>query len=46
MAKSKPWHAKDSKVYHNDKKCTEGNNIEKRNLRPGTGGNRKCKNCK
>jgi hypothetical protein len=39
------WHAKNSPVYHTTKKCTEGNNIEKRNLVQGTGGKRKCKRC-
>ena len=42
MAKKKAWNAKNSDVYHNDSKCTEGNNIEKRNLQQGTGGKRKC----
>ena len=46
MAKKKTWHAKKSDVYHDDSKCTEGNNIENRNLKSGTGGNRKCKRCK
>lgn len=34
------------KVYHNNNKCTEGNNIERENLRQGTGGRRLCKRCK
>ena len=47
MAKVKPFHTKEkTDVYHNDNKCTEGNNIEKYNKRPGTGGKRKCKGCK
>jgi len=46
MAKRKPWHAKDSEVYHDNDKCTEGNNIERRNLQRGKGGNRKCDHCK
>ena len=33
-------------VYHNSNKCTEGNNIENRNRRPGTGGKRLCDHCK
>lgn len=33
-------------VYHDDNKCTEGNNIEKENLRSGTGGRPKCEHCK
>lgn len=45
---SKQYHSKNPniKVYHNTKKCTEGNNIEKGNLASGTGGKRLCKNCK
>jgi hypothetical protein len=39
------WHAVNSDVYHTSKRCTEGNNIEKRNRRGGTGGKRKCKRC-
>jgi len=46
MAKKKPWHAKESGVFHDNTDCTEGNNIERRNLREGTGGNRKCDHCK
>jgi len=33
-------------VYHNSNKCTEGNNIEDRNRRQGTGGHRLCDHCK
>jgi len=42
------YHSKtsDVKVYHNTKKCTEGNNIERKNLTSGTGSKRLCKNCK
>jgi len=46
VAKKRPWHAKESDVYHDNDKCTEGNNIERHNLKQGTGGNRKCKHCK
>ena len=47
MAKVKPFHTKEkTDVYHNDSKCTEGNNIEKGNKQSGTGGKRKCKGCK
>ncbi len=35
-----------TEVYHNSNKCTEGNNIEKENLRKGTGGHRLCSRCK
>jgi len=34
------------KVYHDTEKCTEGNNIEKRNLVGGTGGKKLCGHCK
>lgn len=32
-------------VYHNNKKCTEGNNIEKKYKKSGTGGHRLCSHC-
>ena len=32
-------------VYHNDTRCTEGNNIEPQYLRQGTGGRPLCKHC-
>lgn len=46
MAK-KTFHSKqdNTKVYHNTTKCTEGNNIEKRNFARGTGGKDLCKHC-
>jgi len=34
------------RVYHNNNKCTEGNNIERHYLRQGTDGRRLCKSCK
>ena len=37
---------KDIKVYHNNNKCTEGNNIEPENLKHGTSGRRLCERCK
>ena len=46
MAKTAPWHAAGSDVYHDNTECTEGNNIERENRRPGTGGKRKCDHCK
>ncbi len=46
MSKTKAWHAKESDVYHDNTDCTEGNNIERHNVRPGKGGNRRCKHCK
>ena len=48
MAKKKtvsPYHSTKGTVYHTNASCTEGNNIEKGNKRPGKGGKRKCKNC-
>ena len=47
--KTTPWHSvleTDRKVYHDETKCTEGNNIEPRNRRSGTGGRPKCEHCK
>jgi hypothetical protein len=32
--------------HHDDDKCTEGNNIERRNRAVGTGGHPKCDHCK
>ena len=46
MGKAKEIHAKKSKVYHNNKKCTERNNIESENIKKGKGGNRLCNTCK
>jgi hypothetical protein len=33
-------------VYHDNSRCTEGNNIESYNRRPGTGGHRLCERCR
>lgn len=38
---NKPWIL----VYHNNTKCTEGNNIETENRRSGTGGKKLCQHC-
>ena len=40
-----PWHSVKEDVYHNNTKCTEGNNIERENRREGTGGKRLCQHC-
>jgi hypothetical protein len=48
MAKVAPFHSiapNDPPVHHNNDKCTEGNNIEPRNRRAGTGGHRLCSHC-
>ena len=39
------YNAKDSDVYHNNRNCTEGNNIEKVNLQQGKDGKRLCHRC-
>ncbi len=49
MAKVSPFHSKlpvSNPVYHDNDKCTEGNNIEARNRVAGTGGHPKCEHCK
>ena len=45
MAKKAPWHSVKSGVHHNDTECNTGNNIERENLRRGTGGKPRCKEC-
>jgi hypothetical protein len=46
MSKVAPFHSSEkTEVYHNNSECTEGNNIEKRNLVSGTGGKRLCEAC-
>lgn len=48
MPKKSPWHSikKDAElVYHDNSNCKTGNNIEKENIRPGTGGRRLCDEC-
>ncbi len=46
MSKKNPWHSIKQNVYHDDTNCNSGNNIEKENLRDGTGGKPKCNECK
>ena len=48
MARISPIHsAKPStRVHHNDNRCTEANNIERINLRHGTGGHPLCDHCR
>lgn len=48
MANVAPFHSKlpGTDRYHDNNKCTEGNNIEKKNRVPGTGGHQKCAHCK
>jgi hypothetical protein len=45
MAKRYPWHSILSGVHHNDTNCNTGNNIERENLRAGTGGKPLCREC-
>ena len=46
MTKKAPWHSIKQSVYHDDTNCNAGNNIERENLRDGTGGKPKCQECK
>jgi transposase-like protein len=45
MAKVSPFYSVKQTVHHNTNSCTEGNNIEKENLRQGTGGKPLCSHC-
>ena len=48
MAQVPAWHSRliqDRNVYHDNDRCTEGNNIEQRNRVAGTGGRPKCARC-
>jgi hypothetical protein len=48
MAKVNPYHSaspNDRNVYHDHDDCTEGNNIEKQNIRQGTGNRPRCDHC-
>jgi len=40
-----PVHSVKQNVHHDNNKCTERNNIEKENLREGTGGKPLCEHC-
>ena len=44
--KKSPWHSIKSDVHHVCTNCNTGNNIERENVRPGTGGKRLCAECK
>ncbi len=45
MPQKAPWHSILQQVHHNNTKCTTGNNIERENLRQGTGGKPLCQEC-
>lgn len=40
-----PWHSIKSGVHHVCSNCNTGNNIERENLRQGTGGKPLCAEC-
>lgn len=46
MPKAPSVHSIKQHVYHDNSACTERNNIEKENLRQGTGGKPLCSRCK
>ena len=45
LAREEAWHSVRQDVYHNNRACTEGNNIERRYLLAGSGGKRLCRRC-
>jgi hypothetical protein len=45
MPQTYAWHSVRQPVYHNNTACHTGNNIERENLRAGTGGKPLCKMC-
>lgn len=45
MPKVKPWYSTKGGVYHDNTKCTLGDNPEPENIRRGDGDKRHCKVC-
>ncbi len=45
MPQTSPYHSTKQDVYHNNTNCNTGNNIEREDLRSGTGGKRLCQEC-
>lgn len=45
MAKKSPWHSIKANVHHDNTDCNTGNNIERENIRQGTGGKPLCAEC-
>lgn len=47
MTQVQPWHStrEGETKYHNNDKCTEGNNIETYYRAPGTGNKQLCERC-
>ncbi len=46
MPKVTAMHSVKQRVHHNNSRCTERNNIERENIRPGTGGKPLCQHCR
>ena len=45
MARKSAWHSVKQAVHHVCTNCNTGNNIEKENLRQGTGNKPRCREC-
>ncbi|MFA5306928.1 MAG: hypothetical protein WC365_05780 [Candidatus Babeliales bacterium] len=45
MPVKSPWYSIKADVYHDNTNCNTGNNIEKENLRQGTGNRKHCDEC-
>ena len=45
MPRKAPWHSIKANVHHDNTECNTGNNIERENLRSGTGGKPLCSEC-
>jgi hypothetical protein len=45
MPRTNPWHSAKQPKYHNNTNCNTGNNIERENIRRGTGGKALCHEC-
>ena len=39
------WHATSGEVYHDNRQCPEGKDIDPWYTNPGKGGRRRCKHC-
>jgi len=45
MPKKSPWHSIKRSIHHNNSNCNTGNNIERENIKQGTGGHPLCEEC-
>lgn len=45
MPRTAPWNSIKQSVHHDNTSCNTGNNIERENLRAGTGGKPLCNEC-